>query len=149
MRRIGRLVGLALGASVVAGGCVLSPASLDGPLAVELNISTTPTSINVEAPTWFAPESRLFLCPADPPPLPEPGPARIGWEPGGDCVGFAPADSKDGLEVELPTSAADASAGSPFLAADDWYLLILDVREDRVVSGIRTRFPRPDGWPAA
>ena len=26
---------------------------------------------------------------------------------------------------------------------------ILDVREDRVVSGIRTRFPRPDGWPAA
>lgn len=33
---------------------------------------------------------------------------------------------------------------APFAAAEDWYVLIVDVRGDRVSSAIRSRFAAPD-----
>jgi hypothetical protein len=142
-----RAVALALGAAVVVGGCVLGPSSLDGPMAVNLHVATTPTSVDVDAPGWFADTSQVFLCPSDPPPLPEPGPARVGWTPGSTCHDFGTHPSPDGLVIRLPVADLAPSDRPAFAAADDWYLLLLEVdREGRVTGATRTRFARPDGF---
>ena len=144
--RVG-LVLAAVGAAVVTGGCVLGPASLDGPIAIELHIDPKPTSIGVDAPTWYARTSDLYLCPADPPPLPEPGPARVGWTPGRLCHAFPRVTGGNGLDIALPLDDLSEAERDVFAAAPDWYLLITDVAsDDRVTSAIRSRFPQPDGF---
>ena len=139
---------MAAGVALVAGGCVLGPASLDGPLAVELHIDPSSTDIAVDAPTWYAPASDIYLCPADPPPLPEPGPARVGWTPGHGCHAFPRATSGEhGLDVDLRLDELADAERATFAAAPDWYLLIAAVEsDDRVTSAIRSRFGRPDGF---
>ena len=139
-----RALALALAATIVAGGCVLGPSSLDGPMAVNLHVSTTPTTVDVDAPGWFAPTSAVYLCPTDPPPLPDPGPERDGWTPGSSCHDFGQYPSRDGLVLSLPTADLAPSDRPAFAAADDWYLLLLDVDPTgRVTSATRSRFSRP------
>jgi hypothetical protein len=153
-RRLDRLRALALAtlavvAALASGGCVLGPSSLDGPLAVNLHVATTPTTIEIEAPTWYADTTEIFLCPSDPPPLPEPGPERQDWTPGSGCHDFGTHPSPDGLAVSLAIADIPPSDRSGFAGADDWYLLLLDVDPTgRVTSAARTRFGRPDGFAA-
>ena len=133
----------------VAGGCVLGPSSLDGPMAVNLHVATTRTSVEVDAPGWYAPTSAVYLCPTDPPPLPEPGPERDGWTPGSSCHDYGQHPSRDGLVISLPIADLAPSDRPAFADADDWYLLLLDVDPSgRVASATRTRFPRPRDFAA-
>jgi hypothetical protein len=140
---------VALGAAVatMAAACVLAPASLDGPMAVNLHVSSTPTSVEVDAPGWFADTSAVYLCPTDPPPLPDAGPERDGWTPGSSCHDYGTHPSPDGLVISLPMADLAPADRPAFAAADDWYLLILDVDPTgRVVGATRSRFTRPDGF---
>ncbi|MEO5885655.1 MAG: hypothetical protein ABIQ58_09105 [Candidatus Limnocylindrales bacterium] len=133
-----------VGVVVVTAGCTLRPEALDGPIAVELHVTTTPTSVEVDAPGWFADTSGIFLCPLEPAALPDPGPERIGWTPGPACHGFGTRPSRDGLKVSLPLAELSDTTASAFAAADDWYLLLLDIEGDRVTSAVRSRFTAPD-----
>lgn len=133
-----------LGAAVVAG-CVYVPGSLDGPIAVDLHVRTTPTAVEVEAPGWYADRSDVHLCPVEPPPLPEPGPALIGWQPGPPCHGYGTWTSPDGLVASLPYDALAAGERETFAAAESWYVLLLDVDADgRVSTAVRSRFAVPE-----
>ena len=145
-RSLGRLAG-SLAAAALTTGCVLGPNALDGPIAVPLTVTPTPTSIGIEAPTWRPGASRIYLCPFDPPALPDPGPARIGWSPGETCFDYGSWDSHDGLRADLPTEVLVGASGGRFAASPDWWVLILEVDGERVVQGVRSRFGRPDGWP--
>ena len=129
--------------AAVVGGCVLQGPALDGPIAVNLHITTTPSSVEVDAPGWFAEETAVYLCSAEPPVLPEPGPDRVGWRPGDACHAYGTVPSRDGLRIGLPI---DSLAGEPwpaFAAAEDWYVYLLEVDGDRVVSAVRSRFGAP------
>ena len=140
--RLRSLVALAAMAAMLAG-CRLSPDILDGGLATELRVYATPTTIEVDAPGWFADVSAVFLCPADPPRLPEPGPDRVGWTPGGDCHDFGRFPSPDGLKVSLPRADLASIGSTAFSAASDWTLLLLDLDGERVVGAIRSSFTAP------
>ena len=67
--RATRVVAVLIAATLVAG-CRLPSSALDGPLAVPLRIETTADSIEVDAPTWFAQQTVIYLCPTDPPNFP-------------------------------------------------------------------------------
>jgi hypothetical protein len=134
--------------AVTTVGCVVGPYTLDGPLAVNLSVSTTPTSVEVDGPGWFAPTSAVYLCPTEPPALPDPGPERIGWTPGSSCHDFGTWPSRDGLKASLPLADLAPSDRPALAAAEEWVLLVLDVDGERVVTATRLRFPRPDGFSA-
>jgi hypothetical protein len=141
MRRLP--VALAL-ATMSLAGCELAGPALDGPIAVNLHVRTTPSSVEVDAPGWFADQTIVYLCHAEPPLLPEPGPERIGWRPDDRCFDYGTVPSDAGLQMSLPL---DALAGDPwadFAAAPDWYLFLVEVDPtDRVLSAVRSRFAAP------
>lgn len=135
---------VALGvAATTATACTLSDIALDGPIAVNLHIRTTATSVEVDAPGWFATTTGIHLCPVEPPVLPAPGPARVGWKPGPPCHDYGTRPSADGLIVSLPLSDLAGAPWAPFAAADDWYVLLLDLDGDRVTAAIRSSFEAP------
>ncbi len=141
-----------LGAVVIAGaalalllsGCLAVPGAIDGPIAVDLHVSTTPTTVEVDAPGWFAETTAIYLCSASPPVLPEAAADRVGWTPGGACHDYGTRPSRDGLKVSLPLTDLAGETWAPFAAADEWYLLLLDLDGDRVSSAVRSRFGAPD-----
>ena len=125
--------------------CDLPPGTLDGPMTpVSLRVETSSTSVVIDAPGWFAETSAIYLCSAEPPPLPEPGPDRVGWTPGPACHDFGRYDSRKGLSASLALADLAGPAWVPFAAAQDWYVLIVDIRGDRVSSAIRSRFAAPE-----
>jgi len=137
-----------LGAAVLliaaaVGGCALTSTTLDGPMAVPLRVTTTPTTIEVDAPGWFADLSAIYLCPTEPPALPEAAADRVGWTPGDACHDYGRFPSPDGLEVQLSLSDLTGPAGAALAASDQWYLLLLDLDGDRVSSAIRSAFAPP------
>jgi hypothetical protein len=136
------VVALSIAALVVAG-CRLPDNALDGPLAVPLRINATPQAIEVDAPTWYADETAIYLCPAEPPPLPEPGPERVGWTPGPACHDFGRVASPDGLETTLLLSALTDEELAPFADARDWFILLVEVDGDRAVTAIHSSFSGP------
>ena len=135
-------VALALTATT-ATACTLSDVALDGPIAVNLHIRTTATSVEVDAPGWFAETTGIHLCPMAPPVLPAAGPARDGWKPGPPCHDYGRQSSVDGLIVSLPLADLAGATSAAFAAADDWYLLLLDLDGDRVTAAIRSSFKAP------
>ncbi len=150
MRRLGRagfaqarwlVLGTALALSV--GGCMLQGAALDGPIAVDLRVVATSSTVEVDADGWFAATTAVYLCHADPPLLPEPGAARVGWDPGDACHGYGTFPSRQGLSVVLPIDDLADDDWPAFVAAEDWYLLLVEVDGDRAVSAIRSRFGAP------
>ena len=150
-RRIARFarLGLLAGASILAG-CEVSQGLLDAPYPVNLHVAATADAVEVEAPEWFADRTDIFLCPSEPPFLPDPGPARVDWDPGPPCHGFGRFESASGLATTL--ALADLSAGERevFAEAESWYLLLVDVAaDDHAVAAGRTRFGVPDGFTAS
>lgn len=141
------LAGAAL--AVASNACVLDPAALDGPIAVNLHITPTPTTIDIDAPGWFAPVSGVHLCATAPPFLPDPGPARIAWTPGAGCHDFGRFASEDGLVATLPLDDLSGEERATFAAAPDWYVLLLELDGDRVDSAVRSRFTPPAGFDAS
>ncbi len=136
---------LACVAAIWVGACQYVPGTLDGPIAVDLHVSTTATSVEVDAPGWFADTSEVYLCPVEPPPLPDPGPELVGWQPGPPCHGFGRWPSPDGLRASLPYDGLAVDERDLFAAAESWYLLLLDVGADgRVSSAVRSRFDVPE-----
>jgi hypothetical protein len=146
--RIGRAAAVILLAVTVAA-CTLPDGALDAPFPVVLHITTTPTEVMVDAPGWLADRSAVFLCPSEPPPLPEPGPEREGWLPGPPCRDYGRFDSPDGLTVNLPLDELLGEERATFAAAPDWYVYLLDLDGAHVTTAIKTSFPPPDGFAGA
>jgi hypothetical protein len=145
--RFGRSAALVLSivAALVLAGCSLEGPILDGPIAVNLHVHSTDTTIEVDAPGWFAERSRVYVCHTDPPLLPDPGPERIGWEPGDACHAYGLIEGDGGLVASLPIADLLGEQGADFAAAEAWYLLMLEVDpEDRVLGAVRSRFDVPD-----
>lgn len=136
-----------LGVTVAA--CTLPDGALDAPFPVVMHITTTPTEVVVDAPGWLADRSAVFLCPAAPPPLPEPGPERDGWLPRPPCHDYGRFDSPDGLTISLPLDGLVADERATFGAASDWYVYLLDLDGEHVTSAVKTRFPPPGGFGTA
>ena len=134
--------------AALAAGCRLPSNALDGPLAVPLRITVAPGSIEVDAPGWFAAETVVYLCPSEPPALPEPGPGRAGWTPGSACHDFGHLAAPDGLTASLPLDRLTASERPAFDAAADWYLLLVNVDGTRAIAAIHSSFKAPSGTPA-
>lgn len=137
-----RAMGLAV-ALLVLSGCAGGTSTLDGALPVPLRISTTPTTVDIDAPTWSAAESAIYLCPAAPPPLPDSTADRRGWAPGGDCHDFGRHPTRDGLAVSLPVADLAGPDGAAFASAADWYVMVLALDGDLVTSAMRSRFHAP------
>ncbi len=149
MRADRRLAALGLLVSaMVIGGCRVDGALLDAPGAVRLHVSTTPTTVEIDAPGWLADTSAVYLCASAPPTLPDEAADRIGWVPGGDCHDFGRHASSEGLTISLPLSALQGASRTAFEAAPDWYLLLLDVDGDRVSTAVRSQFRAPDVAPS-
>jgi hypothetical protein len=125
------------------GGCRLPENALDGPLAVPLRITATAETIDIDAPTWYADSTAIFVCPTEPPALPEPGPQRDGWTPGGECHDFGRVRSPDGLATMLELDALSDEELARFLDANDWFLLLVAVEVDRANAAIHSSFPNP------
>ena len=135
-----------LGTPVIAlalTGCLVVPGDIDGPIAVDMHVATTPTSVEVDAPGWFADVSAVFLCPALPPPLPDAAADRIAWTPGAACHDYGRHPSPDGLTASLPLGALTGTARAAFVASREWYLVILEMDGERVSSAVRTAFGPP------
>ena len=130
-------------AAVAVGGCRLPENALDGPLAVPLRITATEESIDVDAPTWYADETAIFICPTEPPALPPPGPQRDGWTPGHACHDFGRVRSPDGLATTLALDRLMDEELAPFLGTPDWFLLLVAVDGDRANAAIHSSFPSP------
>ena len=140
--RTASLTAIALVAALV-GECRLPSSALDGPLAVPLRIEATATEVHVDAPTWFAAVTAIYLCPTEPPELPEPGPDREGWTPGTSCHDYGKVAAPDGLIVSLPVDALTEAERPAFNAAGNWYLLLVKVDGVRATAAIRSSFPAP------
>jgi hypothetical protein len=128
---------------MVVAGCRLPSGALDGPLAVPLRIDATAENVQVDAPGWFAPETNIYLCPTEPPELPEPGPARIGWSPGSSCHDYGRVATPNGLTATLPVGAFTDAERSAFEGASDWFLFIVKVDGERASAAIRSSFASP------
>lgn len=137
------LLVLAIVGGGLVAGCRLPENALDGPLAVPLRITTTPDAVEVDAPTWYATDTVVYLCPTEPPSLPEPGPERVGWTPGSSCHDFGHHDATDGLETTLRLDALNQPERPAFEAAKNWFLLLLEVEGDRVTAAIHSSFTAP------
>lgn len=145
IRRVGRpgLVAACTLVAVAIGGCRLPENALDGPLAVPLRITATAETIDIDAPTWYADETAIFVCPTEPPALPESGPQRDGWAPGRECHDFGRVRSPDGLATTLSLDTLSNEELAPFLDARDWFLLLVAVEGDRANAAIHSSFPGP------
>ena len=130
-------------AGVLVAGCRLPSDALDGPLAVPLRISATADAIDVDAPGWFATETSVYLCSAEPPGLPEPGPDRDGWTPGATYHDFGRVAAPDGLHAVLGIGELTATERSAFASVPDWFVLIVKVDGDRATAAIRSSFRAP------
>jgi len=135
-------IALAIAVAVV-GGCRLPSNALDGPLAVPLRITATTAAIEVDAPGWFASDTVIYLCPTEPPALPEPGPSRDGWTPGSSCHDYGHFAAADGLKGTLPLDALTDVERRSFDDASDWYLLVVGIEGARVRAAIHSRFSAP------
>jgi len=140
-----RAIPLTLGilAMLAAGGCRLPENALDGPLAIPLRISVTADAIEVDAPAWYAAVTALYVCPAEPPGLPEPGPGRVGWTPGSSCHDFGRVAADDGLRARLPLDDLTEAERPAFDAVEDWYLLAVKIEGDRATTAIHSSFSAP------
>jgi hypothetical protein len=141
--RAGTFIAVGMFATLLVGGCRLPENALDGPLAVPLRITASAESIDVDAPTWYADETAIFVCPTEPPALPAPGPERNGWAPGGECHDFGRVRSPDGLATTLRLDTLTSEELAPFLDARDWFLLLVAVEGDRANAAIHSSFPGP------
>ncbi len=140
LRRAAIGIGAAGGLAAALVACLAVPGAVDGPIAVDLHIATTPTSVDVHAPGWFADMSQVYLCPHLPPPLPETATDRIGWTPGDDCHDYGRHAAPDGLTVSLPLADLDGAERATFGSAGEWYLLLLDMDGERISSAVRSGF---------
>ncbi|HYH92183.1 MAG TPA: hypothetical protein VD763_03405 [Candidatus Saccharimonadales bacterium] len=147
--RIARHGALAIGALLVAAACSLPPGALDAPYPVQFHLDATARTVHIDAPGWLADESAVFLCPGEPPPLPEPGPERVGWLPGRPCHDFGRFASANGLVADLSLADLGPAERATFAAAPDWYAYLLDLDGETVTSATRSRFSIPDGFEAA
>ncbi len=136
------LLGLGV-AIVMVGGCRIPENALDGPLAIPLRITATTEAIDVDAPTWYSDRTAIYLCSSEPPPLPEPGPRRVGWTPGTECHDFGEVGSPDGLRTTLPLDQLTNEDLAPFINAKDWFLLLVRMEGDRAAAAIHSSFPGP------
>jgi hypothetical protein len=143
MRAEIRRLALVAGLAALVAGCAGGTSALDGALPVALRVSTTPTTVEVDAPGWLANVSEVYLCPDPPPPLPDANADRKGWTPGDACHDFGRHPSRDGLTVSLPIADLSGPQWAAFEAATDWYLLVLDLDGDVVASAVRSRFHAP------
>jgi hypothetical protein len=134
--------------AIAVAGCTLPDGALDAPFPVVLRISTTPTEVVVDAPNWLADRSAVFLCPTEPPPLPEPGPERDGWLPGPPCHDYGRFDTADGLATTLALDGLSGDERATFAAAPDWYVYLIDLDGEHASSATKTRFPPPGGFVA-
>lgn len=137
-----RLFGVPLLALALTG-CLAVPGDIDGPIAVDMHVATTPTSVELDAPGWFADVSAVFLCPALPPPLPDAAADRIAWTPGAACHDYGRHPSPDGLTASLPLGELTGTTRAAFVASGEWYLVILEMDGERVSSAVRTAFGPP------
>jgi hypothetical protein len=135
-------VAFALVALLVAG-CRLPSEALDGPIAVPLRITPTATTVEIDAPGWYAADTVVYLCSAEPPALPEPGPAREGWTPGGACHDYGHVPSADGLTAVLALAELTEAERPVFEAVANWSVLLVGVEGDRATSAIHTSFAAP------
>jgi hypothetical protein len=131
---------------VLLAACRIPDNALDGPLSVPLRITATPDAIEIDAPTWLAAETAVYLCSAEPDPLPAPGPARVGWEPAADCGSFGRHPSTDGLRVVLELDELSAAERPSFDASATWYVLLVKVDGDRAAAALHTSFAQPEGF---
>jgi hypothetical protein len=137
-----RLVLSLLATAFIAGGCA-GGSSLDFGTPVNLHISTTPTTVELDAPGWFADVAAVYLCPSQPAHLPDSPADRVDWIPGAACEFMGSYPSRDGLTLSLPLSGVSPERRPAFDAAADWYLVLLDLDGNRVGSAISSRFHAP------
>ena len=130
-------------ASALVAGCRLPTEALDGPLAVPLRIDATSQAIDIDAPGWFASETAIYLCPDQPPGLPEPGPSRDGWTPGTACHDFGRVAAEDGLHAVLSLGDLSDAERPAFLAAADWFVLLVKFEGNHATSAIHSSFKAP------
>jgi hypothetical protein len=149
LRRTAIGIGAACGLAGILVACLAVPGAVDGPIAVDLHITTTATSVDVHAPGWFSDASQVYLCPSIPPPLPEAAADRIGWTPGGDCHDYGRHPAPNGLTVGLPTADLVGAERAAFASAGEWYLLLLDMDGERISSAVRSAFGAPGLSPAS
>jgi hypothetical protein len=128
--------------ALIAGGCV-GGSSLDFGTPVNLHISTTPTSVELDAPGWFANVAAVYLCPSEPARLPDSPADRVDWTPGAACEFMGSYPSRDGLTLSLPLSGLKPERRPAFDAAADWYLVLMNLDGNRVGSAISSRFHAP------
>ena len=134
---------IVLAAFLVAGCGQLPPLDMGTP--VQMRVWTTPTTVEVDAPTWVTDASRIYLCATEPPRVPDGARDREGWSPGGSCQDLGTYAGPDGLRVSLPIGALDENRRPAFDQASDWYLLILELDGGRITNSVRTRFHAPPG----
>jgi hypothetical protein len=124
-------------------GCGPLQSRMDDVLPVALRITTTPTTVEIDAPGWLADMSAIYVCANPPPALPDSTTDRRGWTPGGDCHDFGRHPSGDGLAVSLQIADMAGPKWSTFQAASDWHVLVLDLEGDLVTSAVRSQFHAP------
>jgi hypothetical protein len=129
--------------ALVLAGCRIPENALDGPLAIPLRIAATERSIELDAPTWYAAETSIYLCPSDPPSLPEPGPGRSLWTPGGGCHDYGRVSAPNGLKATLDVGDLTEDERPTFEAADEWHVLLVKVEGDRATAAIKSAFASP------
>jgi hypothetical protein len=132
--------------TIVLVGCRIPDNALDGPLAVPLRITADATSVEVDAPTWFAAQTAVYLCPDEPDQLPEPGPRRVGWRPATACHDFGRRPTADGLHANLALGDLGAGERPSFVAAATWYVLLVKVEGERATAAIHSSFTQPEGF---
>lgn len=141
-----RLVVTVVLLGAVLAACRLPDNALDGPIAVPLRVVADARSMDVDAPTWFAPETAIYLCTAVPDTLPEPGPARVGWQPGAACREVGRQRSAQGLRVVLDLAALPDDLRGDLGSADTWYVLLVKLDGERASAAIHTAVRRPEGF---
>ena len=136
-----RLLGL-VAVIVAVGGCVGS-SSLDFGTPVNLHVWSTPTTVEVDAPGWLTAVSSVYLCPEQPPRLPDDNAARTGWTPGAACEDVGTFKTPEGLKTTIAVDSLDPSRRPSFDAAPDWYLVLVARDGERASSAISSRFHAP------
>lgn len=132
--------------AVLLAACRIPENALDGPLAVPLRVTATVDAVEVDAPGWFADSTTVYLCAMEPPPLPPPGEARVGWSPGDGCHDYGAMASENGLRATLPLIAVADDLRVELASAGDWYVLLVKRDGDRAAAAIHSRFRAPSGF---
>lgn len=149
VRRPVRLGACFAAIAIALVACDLPAGAIDAPYPVNLHVDADATLVAIDAPGWYADTTGVFLCPTEPPGLPDPGDARIGWSPGRLCHDFGRHPSPGGLTIDLRLADLSDAERALFASADDWYLLLTDLDGERVTGAVRSRFKRPDGFAAS